>query len=321
MKNLFLILFLAASTLLTAQNPITLDSTRNTYFIENEVTFEYITSYFSNGRITTELNPLCGGPDYPSCDTIQSKVIDETGNHWKYWAGYKSESQKGKIAGRDLQRDGVTFFNLQGDNFTKEQNIKYFPFLSGRYSITTNNMSGSGWDLVMLPNNNVRFRSVLDTNIVLDAQLTSEFTFIFKEKRHAQGVMIVTGNNQLVGDVITVNGSTFTEGVQFTIGANITATATNLAAVIDALPNVSAYSRGAIVFITADQPGATGNSITMSYTQGTGNGLTISGSTLVGGSNANADETTYFIGLTRTNNTGRPVFEDESGKIKFVKKT
>jgi len=86
------------------------------------------------------------------------------------------------------------------------------------------------------------------------------------------------------GATFTINGETITEGVDFDAETDNDTTATNLAAAIDALDDVSAAAVGAIVTITADATGTAGNSIDMA-TSMTGDEVSLSGSTLTGGAN------------------------------------
>lgn len=68
--------------------------------------------------------------------------------------------------------------------------------------------------------------------------------------------------NLTAGDTLTVNGSGFVAGTDFTIGATAADTAANAAAVIGTLPNVLASANGSVITITATFAAA---SFTLSY--------------------------------------------------------
>lgn len=93
----------------------------------------------------------------------------------------------------------------------------------------------------------------------------------------------VTFGTPSASDTITIDGSTFTyvvSGPSTDEFSNIT----ELTALIDALPNVSATDDGSIVTVVAATAGLAGNSIAMSTTSSTG--LTLSAATLEGGDDA-----------------------------------
>jgi hypothetical protein len=98
------------------------------------------------------------------------------------------------------------------------------------------------------------------------------------------------------GDKVTVNGVDFTFKTSPTAGnpnemaipASINAAATALAAAINAsidplVSQVSAVAATAVVTITADNEGVTGNAVTLAKTFATGANCTVSGATLSGG--------------------------------------
>ncbi|PIR19821.1 MAG: hypothetical protein COV45_09210 [Deltaproteobacteria bacterium CG11_big_fil_rev_8_21_14_0_20_47_16] len=85
------------------------------------------------------------------------------------------------------------------------------------------------------------------------------------------------------GDTVTVDGSLFTK-VPGPPGANEFSNIGELTALIEALANVNATDDGLIITVTAANPGTAGNSITM--VSASGAGLTLSGATLLGGSDA-----------------------------------
>ena len=78
---------------------------------------------------------------------------------------------------------------------------------------------------------------------------------------NATDVQTITLDTVIPTDAVSVAGTTFTAvaygatGNEFNVGADDAATAVNLAAKINALSGVSATSDGAVVTVTADQPG------------------------------------------------------------------
>lgn len=100
------------------------------------------------------------------------------------------------------------------------------------------------------------------------------------------GFYTITNNANLAGDTFTVNGNALLAGVDFVIGATAADTATNLAAAINSLPQVSASAVGAVVNIVADISLA---NITTTYTNVGPVGATVSGPTLSGRSFVNGD--------------------------------
>jgi hypothetical protein len=119
------------------------------------------------------------------------------------------------------------------------------------------------------------------------------------EDAQAEGTYTITSYANLVSgtdDVITVGGVAFTAQVgAATLGAatfqaatSNDATATSLAAQINAHATTSALvtaeAAGAVVTLTANDAGASGNAITTTYTDNDTNvGATVSGATLTGG--------------------------------------
>jgi hypothetical protein len=86
------------------------------------------------------------------------------------------------------------------------------------------------------------------------------------------------------GDTVTVDGTTFT-CVASAPGANEFSNISELEALIEALDGINASENGTAINITAADPGAGGNSITLSKT---GSALTLSGATLAGGADTGA---------------------------------
>lgn len=322
MKYLLALLFAISALPLFSQ--AVLDSTRRTYSFQGENWFEITVNYYSNPkRVNRDTLALCGpGTEFETCDSLQlaSQVLSASANAWQEWSGYKAQSQRGLTIAKSVQRDAVGFFqSLLGSAgaFVKAQNDVYFQTAQGRYGINTPDMPMTDFELTQSPNGTCKFVMVQDTLITMTAVLTSNNTLRFREKLHAKGTMIVTGVNQLAGDQVSVNGTTLIEGVNFVAQTNVTVTAANLAAAIDAVPNISATSSGAVISIVYDKGGPGGN-VAMTYTQGTGNGLTLSGNSLSGGSN---QETTWDVGFEYLNQAQKPVFFDECRKTKLVKKT
>jgi len=97
----------------------------------------------------------------------------------------------------------------------------------------------------------------------------------------AEGTYTVVDYTGLTGDTVTVNGTVLTEGVEWTAATSNNATATSLAAAINALAAVNATALGAVVTVVAATPGTAGNAITL--VTGGGADLTRSGATLAGG--------------------------------------
>lgn len=105
----------------------------------------------------------------------------------------------------------------------------------------------------------------------------------------ATGTITITDYTALSTDTVTVDGNALVEGTDFDAETSNDVTATNLAAVIDAISGISASASGAVITITADTAGAAGNAITLAYTDGGTAGLTLSGATLSGGDDTNVD--------------------------------
>ena len=322
MKPLIVLFFFSLASGLSAQ---VLDSTKTFYNFSGASWNEITATYWSQPkRVTWDTLNLCGPghPTMPQCDSLKLRqaVISTSANAWQEWAGYKALSQSGLKVAKSVQRDAVGFFqSLLGSSgaFVKAQNDLFLPGMAGRYSITTPDMPSTDFNLVQVPSGAGRFVMVSDTTITMAAIATSNTTIRFREKRHARAVLIVTGVNQLTGDQLNVNGTTLTEGVQWTASGGISATANSLAGAIDALANLTAKADGSVITITYDKPGPGGNAVALSYVQGTGNGLTLSGNSLSGGSNT---EETWDVGIEYTNANSKPVLFDEGKKVKLVKK-
>lgn len=112
---------------------------------------------------------------------------------------------------------------------------------------------------------------------------------------YATGNLTVVNNANIVANTstITVAGSVLTfivgeaNGAQITIGANLTATAANIAARINSLVlPVTATSAAGVVTVVAKSLGTAGNSLTIATS--TVGAVTVSGATLASGANNTA---------------------------------
>jgi len=97
----------------------------------------------------------------------------------------------------------------------------------------------------------------------------------------ATGTITIVDYTALAGAVVTFNGNTYTEGVDFTAATSNEATATSLTSAIDAgEANFSAAAVGAVITVDADTVGVAGN-VAMSSDAGVN--ITFSAATLEGG--------------------------------------
>lgn len=106
----------------------------------------------------------------------------------------------------------------------------------------------------------------------------------------AASTITITAYASLSGKTFTIGTDVLTEGVDFTAGTSNNATATSLAAAIDALADVSAAAVGAVVTVTAAAVGRDGNAITLA-TNATA-GYTMPEAHLIGG----LDHATITVG-------------------------
>jgi phage tail sheath gpL-like len=100
----------------------------------------------------------------------------------------------------------------------------------------------------------------------------------------AIGNITITNFNNLVGTTITVGGKLLSEGVEWTTSTSNAVTATSMAAAINtatAQTKCTAVAVGAVVNISANTPGAAGNTTTLVISDGSG--MSRSGPTLTGG--------------------------------------
>lgn len=123
----------------------------------------------------------------------------------------------------------------------------------------------------------------------------------------ATGTYTVVDYTSLSGATVTVDGNVLTEGVEWTAATSNDATATSLASAIDALGTVSAAAATNVVTVTAATAGAAGNSIATLTSDAVN--LTVSGATLSGGVDGDADLSAVTAGMIVT---------DASGANKFV---
>ena len=144
------------------------------------------------------------------------------------------------------------------------------------------------------------YRTQVQTYGVFELEVTptadvapGEDVFIQDADVAATGTITIDDNSLLEDDIISVNGTDFTAGDDFAVGADENESAVNLA---DAINNsaslageVTATVAANVVTITAYIPGENGNDITLAYSDvGSGVSSTLSGSTLAGGSDADA---------------------------------
>lgn len=324
---LFLLLLLATvKETLTAQPgnvEVVLDSSSYVFLNATWYKDQYVSTVDGGIRyIRTPL--LCGDQNNPlPCDTLEitTALSADGSNAWTEWAGYKATSQVRKAMARAIQKDAAVFFEAvlgPANAFTVHQNGKHAPELLGRYTIKTPNTPGIDFDLVQMPNGTLEFQMVSNPLVTMPASLLCGIALRFTERPHARGSMIVTNFNNLAGDVVSINGTALTEGVHFSAVTNATTTAANLATAINAIANVSATSFGSTVLVTYDIPGNTGNAIAMSYAQGTGNGLTLSGNSLSAGANAGGE--VWDVGFEFLNDNSKRVFFDDSRSVRLTKK-
>ena len=87
----------------------------------------------------------------------------------------------------------------------------------------------------------------------------------------AQGSFTITNNTTVIGGAFTVGTTTLTEGIDFIVGATTDDTASNLAAAISLLPNITATSTLSVANISSDVPSVT---VALAFV---GAGATVSG--------------------------------------------
>ena len=118
----------------------------------------------------------------------------------------------------------------------------------------------------------------------------------------ATGTYTVVDYTMLTGATATVAGFVLTEGVDWTAAVSNNATATSLAAAINALTAVNASAVGALITVVATPAGAAGNSVTLATSDAVN--LTKSGATLTGGTNGNVALGPITAGMIVKNNAG-----------------
>ena len=112
----------------------------------------------------------------------------------------------------------------------------------------------------------------------------------------ATGTITVNDNTVLGSDVLTINGQSFTEGVQWNAGGTPIQSATSIATALTtaADPDYTFVRTSNVITITAATTGPAGNEIDLAYTDsGTGSGITLSGPTLTGGATETTDKDLY----------------------------
>ncbi|RKD88370.1 phage tail sheath family protein [Mangrovibacterium diazotrophicum] len=120
----------------------------------------------------------------------------------------------------------------------------------------------------------------------------------------ATGTITVTDFNVLADDIITINGQAITEGaaLDWQAGASNDDAAASIHAAIVVLGDADYTAEVAanVITITATS-GDAGNSIALVYTDsGTGNGITLSGATLAGGSDGLTADKTLYNNIVKT---------------------
>lgn len=123
----------------------------------------------------------------------------------------------------------------------------------------------------------------------------------------ATGTATVVDYLSLSGATLTVGSSVLTEGSEWTAATDNDTTAASLASAIDALSEVSASASGAVITITAAEPGEDGNSISLTSSDPVN--LTVSGASLAGGVDGDVDLSSVTPGM---------IITDTSGANKFV---
>lgn len=122
----------------------------------------------------------------------------------------------------------------------------------------------------------------------------------------ATGIYTVVDYSQLSGETVTVGGTVLTEGVDWTASVSNASTATSLAAAISGLASVNAVAAGAIVTVTAADPGLAGNSIGTLTSDAVN--LTVGGATLSGGADGAVDLSDVTPGMIVTDVAGTEIF-------------
>lgn len=113
----------------------------------------------------------------------------------------------------------------------------------------------------------------------------------------ATGTVTIVAFGSVSGATITISGTAFVEGVDWTAATDNPTTADTLASAIDTLTNVNATSSGNVVTITAVAAGTAGNAITMATTHITN--AAISGPTLSGGLNELLSDKTLYNNIKK----------------------
>jgi len=123
----------------------------------------------------------------------------------------------------------------------------------------------------------------VDTSLNLGGEYLSKTVAVEDyQSTYATGTVTIVDYTLLAGKTVTTNAVTKTEGADWTAAVSNPATATSLAAALDAIAGVSAVAVGAVVTITADAFGILGNAIGLSTNAAAG-AATVSGAALAGG--------------------------------------
>ena len=116
----------------------------------------------------------------------------------------------------------------------------------------------------------------------------------------ATGTITVEDFALLTNDIVIVDGIELTEGVDWNANTDNNTTASSLAAVIDALANVSAIAAGNVITITYDTVGVAGNAVRIEYCDSaSGDGINLSGARLSGGFENGTFKHTFTISNDR----------------------
>jgi len=184
-------------------------------------------------------------------------------------------------------------------DYTETVRAEFGATLSTSFSLLSvpNEISRANQDVTLLT---AQLNSITGAGpYVMDIQILGTATA-------ASGSYTVVDFTNLTGAVATVDGVAYTEGVEWTAAVSNDATATSLASAIDAGANVGASSALAVVTVTASVAGVAGNTIT-SVTSDAVN-LTVSGATLSGGVDGDADLSVVTPGMIVENSVGANVF-------------
>lgn len=136
---------------------------------------------------------------------------------------------------------------------------------------------------------------ITGTELAMDASTPPQIAISIQENETAATGSVTFSNVPTQDDTVIINGVTFTArdsgatGNQFNKGANVTATALNLANAINASATalidgyVTASPALGVVTLTSDFYGLAGNQVTLAEGVDTGGVISVSGARLTGG--------------------------------------